>query len=284
MPLRVSECKSQFQSISRTNSGRFLLNNERGEPLQISRTSLQRLLTFHQVSPTFLDILGDYRGTWSDERELRSTSFRTSMIPLEPPKSAVIPSLFRTGRRYQMSFDLKIPKELKSGGKELKSGGKELKSGEKEIKSGEKELKSGGKFYKVRQVALHHQFDVESGVQLWIVGDPYGLVKNRVQGYLPMKGCTATFGDLQASFRSSLEIHLEILGMAAEMWSQYTKDAEENVQDMVRSLGSRLYPLGEAKDTGGMKTDGNHPPAAGPALPCVQTTPRRGDAGHGRPG
>ena len=212
MPLRVSECKIQFQSISRTNSGRFLLNNERGEPLLISRTSLQRLLTFHQVSPSFLDILGDYRGTWIDEREGRSTTFRTSTIPLEPPKSTVVPSLSRTGRRYQMSFDLKIPKFHTLGGKG---------------------------FYKLRQVALHHQLDFGSGVQLWIVGDPYGLVKERVQGYLPLKCCTSTFGDVPASFRSSLEIHLEILGMVAELWSQYTKDAEDNVQDIVSSLGSQ---------------------------------------------
>ena len=187
----------------------FLLNADRGKPLQISQPGLQRLLSFHQVSPSFLDVLEAYRGVWDDERELRFSAFRTSTVLDDPHPATVVPFLGRSGRRYQMSSNIKVP-TTRTGPR--------------------------GKFYKIRQLALHHQFDVETGVQLWVVGDPHGLAKERIQKYLPLKRRAKAFSDLRTSFRSSLDIHLEILSWVLEEWSGYVKHLHDDIHDLVCPL------------------------------------------------
>ena len=194
---------------------RFLLGKNRGEPLQISHLGLSRLLSFHQVSPNFLEVLEAYRGNYNDDREIHFSAFRTSSVLEDPLPPDQVPFPSRQGRRYQISFNLKIPTTLEGG--------------------------HGRKFYKIRQVALHHQLYVESGVQLWIVGDPNGLAKERIQKYLPLKE-TANFGDMKASFTRSLEIHSEILRWVADLWSIYVEDLQDNINVKARPRGLQSIP------------------------------------------
>lgn len=143
---------------------------------------------------------------WEDESELQFSAFRTSSVLHDPHPATVVDLLGRSGRRYQISSNLKVP-TLRPGPR--------------------------GEFYKIRQVALHHQLDIETGVQLWLMGDPHGLVKERIQKYLPWKGGSTAFRDMHTSFRSSLDIHLEILSWMVEEWSDYVKDLHDEIHKLV---------------------------------------------------
>lgn len=165
------------------------------------------------MSRDFLKLLDVYRGTWDDDRELRPSIIRTSTVPNEPHPATIVRHLGRSGRRYQMCSSLKVPATR---------------------------LGPRGEFYKIRQVALHHQFDIHSGVQLWIICDPHGLVKGQIQSYIPKRGAAEMFLGMQRSLRSSLDIHLELFEWLVEEWGTYIMALQGDVHELVSHSQVRL--------------------------------------------
>ncbi|KAH7171386.1 hypothetical protein EDB81DRAFT_778366 [Dactylonectria macrodidyma] len=113
--------------------------------LRITRSMLTEILTFHQVSPDYLEFLFIF-GLKSDPRDLRFSSFREQTSLRPECRSLGIESLARSGRQYQLSYNLKgVTAKYRDSENPLKNE------------------------YSIRPAAFYHRFDVENGNALWMV-------------------------------------------------------------------------------------------------------------------
>src|SRR5436190_1946501 len=105
---------------------------------------LLRILTFHQVMASCLDFISVF-GTQSKPRDLRFSGFHEQTLLSSPPCAPATPELHRSGRHYQLCYNLKSVAVVTSEDALVKSS------------------------WSIRQAAFHHQFDVAEGNALWIV-------------------------------------------------------------------------------------------------------------------
>ncbi|KAK9415700.1 hypothetical protein SUNI508_10178 [Seiridium unicorne] len=177
----------------------FLLANPARLPYEISLKSALRILSYHQVSPDFFDFLDVYIARTESDRELRFGAFKSEVYLALPEPDTMLTDLGRSGNHYQLSFNLKTA-TFKDD------------------------------VWKIQQAAIHHQFDVRTGVQLWIYGDPHDSLRDRIVDLISNDGNhKQKFETVSASFESSLKMHLRSAKWATEGWRQYIADSEEAV-------------------------------------------------------
>lgn len=168
-------------------------------------------MTYHQVSPNYFDFLDVYGSLKGDDRELRFNGFRSEVSLANPDPGLILTDLGRSGRRFQINYNLKTVAL--------------------------KERKDGVSRWKIRQDAIHHQFDVGSGVQFWIFGDPHEALKSRIAEIVSEhKSHKDKFDTLSASFKSSLNVHLQSATWSTEGWRQYIISLEDTVEHLVGVL------------------------------------------------
>ncbi|WQF83734.1 hypothetical protein CDEST_08748 [Colletotrichum destructivum] len=173
--------------------------------LELNIRMLLRLVTFYQVMPQFLDFLHVYASRHSRDRELRFSGFRTDKTLTDPVDGTMIPELGRSGRRYQLCFNLKTVSP-----------------------------KDGGD-WKIRQAVFHHQFDVGQGTQLWIIGDPHATLKKRIADLFPEWNLYPTsFSTVQQGFATSLEVNLEFAQWATSEWRWHILFLEERAEELTK--------------------------------------------------
>ncbi|RKU47531.1 hypothetical protein DL546_005494 [Coniochaeta pulveracea] len=174
--------------------------NSRGR-LKISRQVLLQILTFHQVMPAYLDFIQVF-GQQDEQPDLRFSSFRHQTTIGLSLHHLAVPQLGRSGRQFQMCYNLKNV---------------ELKRRD--------EVNMLLNEWSIRQVAIHHQFDVVEGTTLWILTkgglDLHGRFKELI-------GKTArpedkSFGTVEECFRSSLSAHLLWCYWSMDDWNAYLK-------------------------------------------------------------
>ncbi|KZL78222.1 hypothetical protein CT0861_07799 [Colletotrichum tofieldiae] len=166
---------------------------------------LLRLMDFYQVMPQFLDFLHVYASHHGRDRELRFSGFRTDKTLVNPISGTAIHELGRSGRRYQLCFNLKTVS-----------------------------LKEQGD-WKIRQAVFHHQFDVGQGTQLWIIGDPHAALKRHTAELFPEgKVYPTNFSTVQQGFKSSLEVHLDFAQWATSEWRWHILHLEERAEELTK--------------------------------------------------
>ncbi|KAK8072052.1 hypothetical protein PG996_005400 [Apiospora saccharicola] len=133
----------------------FVISNGPLFPLLLSRDMLLRIMAYHQAFPFYLDFLLAY-GIQEEDRELRFSGFRSQVTLINPEPSQVIPDLERSGRHFDLCYNLKAVAPLPKT-----STGRELK-------------------WKIRQTAIYHRFDLGGGTALWMIADPLSAVKNEL--------------------------------------------------------------------------------------------------------
>ena len=174
-------------------------------------------MTYHQVMPAYLDFMLVF-GAQSDPKDLRFSGFREQVKLKIPPTASSVPALGRSGRQYQLCYN--------------------LKSVQKKSKSPESITLDE---WSIRQTAVYHHFDVESGTCLWIVtkgGD------DLLEQYEELIGPNGRPEDKQfqtpgLAFGSNLSTHLLFCHWSTEDWRWYSQWLEE-VLDNVVSLKSAL--------------------------------------------
>ena len=184
-------------------------------------------MTYHQVMPAYLDFMLVF-GAQSDAKDLRFSGFREQIRLKTPPIAHSIPALGRSGRLYQLCYNLK--------GVQLK------KQSNEDIKLDE---------WSIRQAAIYHQFDVEYGTTLWIVTKGGGDILDRYKELTGPNGRPEdrTFGSLESCFRSSLSTHLLLSHWSTEEWRWYIRWLEEvldhdvNVQSKLQCIDTDLTLL-----------------------------------------
>ncbi|KAI1081681.1 hypothetical protein F5B20DRAFT_52553 [Whalleya microplaca] len=169
--------------------------------LKLTRVMLANILTFHQVMPAFLEFISVF-GQQSEPSDLNFSGFRQQVLLINPPHDMVLPALGRSGRQYQLCYNLKCV-ALKSEDK------KNLMLNE----------------WSIRQAVFYHQFDIVSGNILWIVVQGNLELQQRFKALTDKNARTEdrSFGTTEECFRSSLSAHLMYCFWATEDWKEYIK-------------------------------------------------------------
>lgn len=191
---------------------RFLPTASSVAPLEITLAALKRVLSYYQVMPCFLDFLYIFGSKNGDKREsTRFSSFRTEKTFQNIHTALEIAPLRRSGKRYQLCYTLKSVT---------------LKSVDKGSMI--------NKTWRVRSAAIYHQFDVQFGTQLWIIGDPLEGIQDLVREHVhEHKNHSARYGTAAQSFSSSLNMVLHYAQWATEEWRWHVESSEEIVYNIV---------------------------------------------------
>lgn len=177
-------------------------------PLKISRAMANLLFSYHQVMPSYLDFVSVF-GAQLEQREVRYSGFHEqSTLGVQVSKRTAVPNLGRSGRGYQLCYNLKTI--VDKGGK-----GKE-------------------KEWSKRQAALHHQFDVDNGNALWICteGRTSGGLFDRIRDLTQddKRRQDWSYGNKVECFRSSLATHLSCCHWSIEEWRSHMGWLEEIIE------------------------------------------------------
>jgi hypothetical protein len=187
----------------------FLMSGHSWSPLFLTLPMLRRIMTYHQVMSAYLDFISVF-GHQSRPRYLRFSGFREETVLSDPPRGLMIPDLGRSGRLFQLCYNLKAPAP----------------------RNDQKTLQS------IRQAAIHHQFDAVEGTSLWIIAKGDDLLKTRIEQMTGPRGHAEdrTFTTVAECFRSSLAVHLLLCNWSTEEWRWYIQSFEDIIdRDVILS-------------------------------------------------
>jgi hypothetical protein len=184
---------------------------------------LLQVLTYHQVSPCYLNFLASY-GSYSGASDLRFGGFRRHRFHTPDRRGPALPSLGRSGCHYQISFKLQTIQRYRP----------QPGDGATPI---DKHLQGEEKWRKPTAV-IYHQFDLKNCTALWICTSPLrGFQGSRPRNRL-WKAIHDSIADIgyQVSsvleherFNASLSVALSIAEMSIGDCSFYLHDKEEQI-------------------------------------------------------
>lgn len=179
--------------------------------LPVTRKMMLRILTYHQVTPAYIDFVSDSFGQDLTLRNLRFGSFREqTLIPAARPSLAT-PEMGRSGRQIQVCYNLRSVA---------------LRPGET---SNLRHLE-----WSIRQAATYHQIDVVEGTTVGImIQSGVRDLKEHVQELTGKNSRPEdrAFHTVADAFKSSLTVHLMCWRVATEEWRWYTQWLEKIIDD-----------------------------------------------------
>jgi hypothetical protein len=192
-------------TLLETDHDRYLYGQHGRDKLKATRNSLAEIMTYHQVMPAYLDFMLVF-GAQSDPKDLRFSGLREQVRLRAPSPGLSIPSLGRSGRHYQLCYNLKSAQFKKKS--------------DENIKLDE---------WSIRQVAVYHQFDVELGTTLWIVTKGGEDLLDQYEQLIGPDGRAEDkqFDTPAKSLISSLSTHLLFCHWSTEDWRWYIRWQEE---------------------------------------------------------
>jgi hypothetical protein len=158
--------------------------------------------------PSFLDFVFSY-GRQQHAQDFHFSGFRHDSRLAVAGRELKVPQLDRSGRRIQLCYSLRSVEKVPTQPKWP---------------------------WSVRQLALYHSFDIESGKSTWIVVKGDLLMKDRLTSATksPDVKDLRNFGSLHDALSSALATHLLFCDWSAEDWRWYINFLEEQVQDITR--------------------------------------------------
>ncbi|OCL10567.1 hypothetical protein AOQ84DRAFT_288983 [Glonium stellatum] len=170
-------------------------------------------LTYYQVMPAFLDFLFPF-GQQKYQKDFHSTGFRHETRLSEIDRGLALPNLGRSGRSLQLCYSLKSVEPSKTGNGD----------------------------WTIRQTALYHSFDMESGQAVWFIVKASQMMKKRIRESSSSPEL-ASFENLSRSFASTFGVHLILCDWARENWRWYINSLEDRLQE--RTEDTLLAPVGK---------------------------------------
>ncbi|TVY37913.1 hypothetical protein LOCC1_G008368 [Lachnellula occidentalis] len=185
--------------------------------LKLSKEMLECTFTHHQVMPAFLDFVFPF-GDQENMQDFHFSGFREETRLLASDGELSIPALGRSGRDVRLCYNLKSVESSNSNPKMP---------------------------WSIRQVAVYHSFDVETGKAFWTVIKGNQLLKNRIEAATVSatsgRGNLNSFETTASSFSSTLATHLAICDWCDEEWRWYLNDLEEKLRNA--TLNSLAIPM-----------------------------------------
>jgi hypothetical protein len=170
-------------------------------------------LTCHQVMPGFLDFVFPF-GEQEYAKDFHFSNFIAEnqfCNDVDLNVARRIPELGRSGRMFQMCFNLR---------------------------SVEKTTHSTPEWpWSIRQTAVYHSFDIETGRTVWIVVKGNLEIRKRVldattRGSSSQREGITNFGDLGSALGASLNVQLILCDWAKENWRWYINFLEERFRNV----------------------------------------------------
>jgi hypothetical protein len=188
-----------------TNSSRYIYGQHSRDKLKITRSSLTEIMTYHQVMPSYLDFMMVF-GAQSEPKDLRFSGFRENVRLRTTSSQSSMLSMGRSGRHYQLCYNLKSVCFKKRSHEDLKLDE-----------------------WSIRQTAVYHQLDVESGSALWLVTKGGDDLLDQYEELTGPNGRPEDkqFGTPGLCFGSSLATHLLFCHWSTEDWRWYIRWLEE---------------------------------------------------------
>lgn len=171
-------------------------------------------LTYYQVMPSFLDFVFPF-GHQLFAEDFHFSGFREDTRLLPSDEALKISELGRSGREVRLCYSLKSvePKTLPNG------------------------LEPEWP-WAVRQVAIYHSFDLETGKAFWIVVKGGHLIRERVKSATePASAGTSeltSISSTSSSFAATLAMHLILCDWCDEDWRWYLTFLEKRFQELTR--------------------------------------------------
>ncbi|KAL9131378.1 MAG: hypothetical protein Q9175_006779 [Cornicularia normoerica] len=175
---------------------------------------LTLVFTYHQVLPSFLDFLFPF-GNQQYAQDSHFSGFKYEDRFSDVDSGLRIPELGWSGRDFQFCYNLRSIESSK----------------------GQPEWP-----WSIRQSALYHSFDVETGRTNWIVIKGDQLLKKRIKSATGSRGLPATsrFATVDRAFASTLAIHVIMCEWSGENWRWYINFLEEALQATTRPTLSAM--------------------------------------------
>jgi hypothetical protein len=157
--------------------------------------------------PSYIDFLCVF-GSQDEPRDLRFASFREQTLISEPARGPAVEALGRSGRQFQICYNLKAANCTSSANTKVQA-----------------------KQWSIRQLAIHHQFDVKTGTTLWIVTKGDKEIKNRIEDLTGPDGRPedTDFSTPEECFKRTLGAHIVYCHWSAEEWRAYVQWLEEYI-------------------------------------------------------
>ena len=175
---------------------------------------LSYIFTYHEVMPAFLDFLFPF-GRQEDVRDLHFSGFRHENHLGLTHRGFKIPELSRSGQNLRICYSLKSV----------------------EASTGHPHWP-----WSVRQTALYHSLDVETGKASWILIKGNKLMKKRIECSTASSRFRESndFGTEVKAFASALATHLIVCDWCGDNWRWYISFLEEELQQKTqRTLAVR---------------------------------------------
>ena len=205
-------------------------------PLNITREMLMDAFTYHQVMPEFLDFVFPF-GQQEYPRDFHFTGFRHENRLSEMDRELAIPELERSGRNLQLCYGLKSVESYKN---------------------------QPNWPWSIRQTAVHHSFDIETGRTVWIVIKGNRLIKNRVMQATKAasRPYLSQFDSISHAFSAALATHLIQCNLSGENWRWYINFLEEEFQQSTRHILRTTVDRSPSPVPGPPKRSETSPPPA----------------------
>jgi hypothetical protein len=202
-----------YDSFIQSKNSRSLLN--------CSHHSYCYLSTFYQIPASFLDFLFSF-GKNQEPLDYHMTGFNGSDT-LDSPQGDIveIPKLGRSGREHVVQYLLR---------------------------SVESSVKGDKVVWNIRQMAVHHKYDLITGKAFWLNIKANSIMQDRLKESInndPKFNPTLAKG-LAPSFASTLMTHLVHIEWCDEAWRQCINDLEEKIRVVLQK--AKTASVGQQPD------------------------------------
>ncbi|CCT63240.1 uncharacterized protein FFUJ_00134 [Fusarium fujikuroi IMI 58289] len=197
----------------------FIQSKNSRSPLNCSHHSFCYLSTFYQIPASFLDHLFSF-GQNPEPLDYHMTGFNGSDT-LDSPKSDIveIPKLGRSGLEHVMQYLLR---------------------------SVEWDVKHSA--WKIRQMAVHHKYDLITGKAFWLNIKANSIMQDRLKESIAhdLKFNPTLAKGLASSFAATLMTHLVHIEWCDESWRQCINDLEEKIRAVLQK--AKTASVGQQPD------------------------------------
>lgn len=166
--------------------------------------------TYHQVMHGYLDFIFPF-GDQLYAQDFHFSGFRHEDQLSDINRGLSVPELARSGRGLQLCYNLK---------------------------SAEVAINQPQRPWSIRQTAVYHSFDIETGRTVWIMTKGNNMIRDRImETTTPGRHSElAQFQSTSHAFASSLAVHLILCEWASENWRWRINALEEEFQSKTRHM------------------------------------------------
>ncbi|KAF1974923.1 hypothetical protein BU23DRAFT_93257 [Bimuria novae-zelandiae CBS 107.79] len=172
-------------------------------PLSIAHDMLKFVFTYHQIPPSFLDFIFPF-GNQINARDSYFSGLRDESRIDAASHDLEIPQLLRTGEELRLCYNLRSVEPSWS----------------------DPELP-----WSIRQCAIYHSFDHQTGKSLWVTIKGNELIKKRIEEEETLPSLSQAKSRSE-NYGSTLDVHLILCDWSGENWRLYINDLEDKVRKL----------------------------------------------------